>query len=113
MYIEKSFIRLLPGTRCIIKNIVAIKRIKELNKSFCTTSSISSMSESKPAKRSRMEGESTYPSFGTLAIHAGQEPEQWKSLSVVPQISLSTTFKQYVPGEPVSPNHKYFLLIST
>ncbi|KAL9879611.1 cystathionine gamma-lyase [Glossina fuscipes] len=37
--------------------------------------------------------------FATKAIHVGQEPEQWKSLCVVPQISLSTTFKQDGPGE--------------
>ncbi|XP_069835536.1 cystathionine gamma-lyase-like [Dendropsophus ebraccatus] len=37
--------------------------------------------------------------FATKAIHAGQEPEQWKSRAVVPPISLSTTFKQYSPGE--------------
>ena len=42
-----------------------------------------------------------YPHFATQAIHAGQDPEQWKSLAVVPPISLSTTFKQHVPGEPV------------
>lgn len=44
----------------------------------------------------------SYPHFGTLATHAGQEPEQWKSLAVVPPISLSTTFKQLTPGQPVS-----------
>lgn len=43
----------------------------------------------------------SYPHFGTLATHAGQEPEQWKSLAVVPPISLSTTFKQLTPGQPV------------
>jgi cystathionine gamma-lyase len=43
----------------------------------------------------------TYPHFATQAIHAGQDPEQWKSLAVVPPISLSTTFKQHVPGEPL------------
>lgn len=42
----------------------------------------------------------SYPHFGTLATHAGQEPEQWKSLAVVPPISLSTTFKQITPGKP-------------
>ncbi|EDO42530.1 predicted protein [Nematostella vectensis] len=36
--------------------------------------------------------------FGTLAIHAGQEPEKWTSRAVVPPISLSTTFKQDAPG---------------
>ncbi|XP_034980018.1 cystathionine gamma-lyase [Zootoca vivipara] len=37
--------------------------------------------------------------FATQAIHVGQEAEQWKSLAVVPPISLSTTFKQQAPGE--------------
>ncbi|XP_054835388.1 cystathionine gamma-lyase-like isoform X3 [Eublepharis macularius] len=37
--------------------------------------------------------------FATQAIHVGQEPEQWKSMAVVPPISLSTTFKQQAPGE--------------
>ncbi|XP_028588928.1 cystathionine gamma-lyase isoform X1 [Podarcis muralis] len=37
--------------------------------------------------------------FATQAIHAGQEPEQWKSLAVVPPISLATTFKQQAPGQ--------------
>lgn len=46
----------------------------------------------------------SYPHFGTLATHAGQEPEQWKSLAVVPPISLSTTFKQITPGKPVRLN---------
>ena len=41
--------------------------------------------------------------IGTLAIHVGQEPEQWNSLAVVPPISLSTTFKNSSPrpGFPV------------
>lgn len=38
--------------------------------------------------------------FDTNAIHAGQEPEQWNSLAVVPPISLATTFKQMSPAEP-------------
>ncbi|NXI06588.1 CGL lyase, partial [Irena cyanogastra] len=37
--------------------------------------------------------------FATSAIHAGQEPEQWRSGAVVPPISLSTTFKQRAPGD--------------
>lgn len=49
-----------------------------------------------------------FPHFGTLAIHAGQEPEQWRSKAVVPPISLSTTFKQDEPGKPVGT--KNFLL---
>uniref|UniRef100_A0A669CMC0 Cystathionine gamma-lyase n=1 Tax=Oreochromis niloticus TaxID=8128 RepID=A0A669CMC0_ORENI len=40
-----------------------------------------------------------YKSFATDAIHVGQEPEQWKSMAVVPPISLSTTFKQHSPGK--------------
>uniref|UniRef100_A0A4W4EF67 Cystathionine gamma-lyase n=1 Tax=Electrophorus electricus TaxID=8005 RepID=A0A4W4EF67_ELEEL len=40
-----------------------------------------------------------FKSFATDAIHVGQEPEQWKSMAVVPPISLSTTFKQYAPGK--------------
>lgn len=39
-----------------------------------------------------------FKSFATEAIHVGQEPEQWKSMAVVPPISLSTTFKQNAPG---------------
>ncbi|GCB69987.1 hypothetical protein scyTo_0001166 [Scyliorhinus torazame] len=37
--------------------------------------------------------------FATQALHAGQDPEQWKSMAVVPPISLSTTFKQSAPGQ--------------
>lgn len=40
-----------------------------------------------------------FTSFATDAIHVGQEPEQWKSMAVVPPISLSTTFKQTSPGQ--------------
>ena len=47
-------------------------------------------------------GSQQFPHFGTQAIHAGQEPEQWKSKAVVPPISVSTTFKQNEPGKPVS-----------
>lgn len=39
--------------------------------------------------------------FATRAIHVGQEPEQWKSLAVVPPLSMSTTFKQLAPGKHV------------
>merc|ERR1711935_1009367 len=39
------------------------------------------------------------PTFATKALHVGQEPEQWGDcMSVVPQISLSTTFKQDSPA---------------
>ncbi|XP_072199166.1 cystathionine gamma-lyase isoform X2 [Excalfactoria chinensis] len=37
--------------------------------------------------------------FSTQAIHAGQEPDQWRSGALVPPVSLSTTFKQKAPGE--------------
>ncbi|XP_072129936.1 cystathionine gamma-lyase-like [Mobula birostris] len=37
--------------------------------------------------------------FSTQALHAGQDPEQWKSMAVVPLISMSTTFKQAGPGK--------------
>lgn len=40
-----------------------------------------------------------WESFATNAIHVGQEPEKWKSMMVVPPITMSTTFKQLVPGE--------------
>jgi len=49
-----------------------------------------------------MEGDNgftPFPKFSTTAIHAGQEPEQWKSMAVVPPISMSSTFKQSAPGE--------------
>lgn len=41
----------------------------------------------------------SFPHFGTIAIHDGQEPEQWMSRAVVPPISMSTTFKQDGPGQ--------------
>ncbi|XP_074401653.1 cystathionine gamma-lyase-like isoform X2 [Zonotrichia albicollis] len=37
--------------------------------------------------------------FATDAIHYAQEPEQWNSKAMVPPITLSTTFKQRVPGD--------------
>jgi len=37
--------------------------------------------------------------FATKALHAGQEPEQWNSMAVVPPISMSTTFKQDGPAD--------------
>lgn len=40
------------------------------------------------------------PGYSTIAIHAGQEPEKWKSGAVVPPIVTSTTFKQPAPAEP-------------
>ncbi|XP_037939260.1 cystathionine gamma-lyase [Teleopsis dalmanni] len=37
--------------------------------------------------------------FATKAIHVGQDPEQWNCMSVIPPISLSTTYKQDGPAE--------------
>lgn len=37
--------------------------------------------------------------FATKAIHVAQDPEQWKSMAVVPPISMSTTFKQHGPAQ--------------
>ena len=45
---------------------------------------------------------SSFPHFGTRCIHAGQEPEQWECLPVVPPIFTNTTYKQHEPGKPVS-----------
>uniref|UniRef100_UPI00358DF344 cystathionine gamma-lyase isoform X1 n=1 Tax=Myxine glutinosa TaxID=7769 RepID=UPI00358DF344 len=39
------------------------------------------------------------PGFATLATHAGQDAEQWRSHAIVPPISLATTFKQRAPGQ--------------
>ncbi|XP_052818903.1 cystathionine gamma-lyase-like [Mya arenaria] len=46
-----------------------------------------------------MENFKPYDHFATDALHAGQEPEKWKSMAVVPPISMSTTFKQFGPGD--------------
>lgn len=31
--------------------------------------------------------------FSTKAVHAGQDPEQWDSLCLIPPLVMSTTFK--------------------
>lgn len=46
-----------------------------------------------------MDNFKSYPHFATDVIHEGQEPEQWKSMAVIPPISTSTTFKQFAPAE--------------
>ncbi|XP_050403876.1 cystathionine gamma-lyase [Patella vulgata] len=46
-----------------------------------------------------LNGFKPFPNFATDALHAGQEPEQWKSMAVVPPISMSSTFKQFAPAE--------------
>ncbi|KAG5347542.1 CGL lyase, partial [Acromyrmex charruanus] len=38
--------------------------------------------------------------FATIAIHAGQDPDQWNHYSVVPPMVMSTTFKQDSPAPP-------------
>ena len=40
----------------------------------------------------------SFPHFGTLTIHAGQDPEQWNSRAVVPPIFMSSTYQQDAPG---------------
>ena len=50
-------------------------------------------------KKNFLEDFESFPHFSTLALHAGQEAEQWKCQAVVPLISLSTTFKQQLPGK--------------
>lgn len=37
--------------------------------------------------------------FSTKAIHAGQDPQQWKHSSVIPPIVLSTTFQRDAPDQ--------------
>ncbi|KAI6196906.1 Gamma-cystathionase [Aphelenchoides besseyi] len=39
--------------------------------------------------------------FGTIAVHAGQEPEKETMNQVVPSISMATTYKQPFPGQPL------------
>jgi len=49
----------------------------------------------------------SWDSFATKAIHAGQEPEKWNSMMVVPPITLSTTFKQLKPGQCAAGKYEY------
>ncbi|KAI6172146.1 Gamma-cystathionase [Aphelenchoides besseyi] len=44
---------------------------------------------------------SHFRGFGTIAVHAGHEPENEKMNQVVPSISMATTYKQPFPGEPL------------
>ncbi|KYN10717.1 PREDICTED: putative cystathionine gamma-lyase 2 [Trachymyrmex cornetzi] len=37
--------------------------------------------------------------FATIAIHAGQDPDQWNHCSVVPPLVMSATFKQDDPAQ--------------
>ncbi|KYQ47090.1 Cystathionine gamma-lyase [Trachymyrmex zeteki] len=43
---------------------------------------------------------STEKGFATIAIHAGQDPDQWNHCSVVPPLVMSATFKQDSPALP-------------
>lgn len=40
-----------------------------------------------------------FEKFGSVAIHAGQDPDQWPHGAVVPPISMASTFKQDGPGQ--------------
>lgn len=40
--------------------------------------------------------------FETKAVHAGQSPSQWTHREVIPPISMSTTYQQPAPAQPVS-----------
>ncbi|VDK83094.1 unnamed protein product [Onchocerca ochengi] len=59
----------------------------------------------RPKQQKMVNHQEYFPHFGTNAIHAGQEAEQWDTNQIIPPISLSTTFKQPKPGKPVK--HDY------
>lgn len=40
--------------------------------------------------------------FETKAVHAGQSPNQWTNREIIPPLSLSTTYLQPAPGQPVT-----------
>ena len=44
------------------------------------------------------EGSAHMKHFGTNAIHAGYDPDQWNCKAVMPPIFTATTFKQNSPG---------------
>ena len=46
-----------------------------------------------------MDNFKPFQNFATDVIHAGQEPEQWNSMAVVPPLTTAQTFKQSGPGE--------------
>merc|ERR1739848_137918 len=64
-----------------------------------TTLSYLAMSANLAAQNNEELWGKKWEKFATNAIHVGQDPEKWKSRMVVPPITLSTTFKQLVPGE--------------
>lgn len=54
-----------------------------------------------------------YPKgFATTAIHAGQEPEQWDSMAVIPPLVTSSTFKQYGPANFKVRMRRHFFTLS-
>lgn len=46
-------------------------------------------------------------SFATTAIHAGQDSDQWDSKCIVTPLVMSTSFKQFGPGEETNGKKKY------
>lgn len=66
---------------------------------YAHSSELNHIMESNSQKDHTNGFQSPFKSFATSALHVGQEAEQWKSMAVVPPISLSTTFKQFGPGE--------------
>ena len=40
--------------------------------------------------------------FETKAVHAGQSPLQWTNREIIPPISMSTTYLQPAPAQPIS-----------
>merc|ERR1711953_769056 len=72
--------------------------------SHCSTLKLVTSEQKKisqtPKTVKKMEGfRENDQSFATKALHAGQDPEQWSSMAVVPPISMSTTLKQYGPAD--------------
>ena len=48
-----------------------------------------------------------FPSFGTDAIHAGQDPEKFNFKSAVPPITMASTYQRSDTGIPDLTNGKY------
>lgn len=51
--------------------------------------------------------------FATIAIHTGQDPDQWNCAAVVPPIVTATTFKQPAPAEHTVLNYTFTLILYT
>ncbi|CAJ0607081.1 unnamed protein product [Cylicocyclus nassatus] len=79
--------------RNILNSYVSVPRTALLNWRRCSRFDIREVSNE------------TFPRFGTTAIHAGQEPDQWGALNqVVPPISMSSSYKQ----DRANMENKYF-----